>query len=416
MFYGWILLAYVSACYFAIVGGGFYGFTVVMPNMIETQGWSRTVGSVGVSIMMMTFGLNAPLIAILIARIKTHGTMLLGGLIVTLGCIVLYYSNSVLAFYMGSLLLGVGFSTTSIVPGSHLITQWFNRRRSMALGIFMVSGGLGAFVFAPVFAQVIESTGDWRNVWFYVAVIGISVGVTGFFIIRERPSDVGQHIDGIDPNDDVGNGGKPLRPARVHKSVENWSQREAFHTRVFWLILFASCIVMTGNAIVTSQLVLHLTDLGISQVVAASALGVVGALNTVGRFSGGILGDLIEPKLLMLLGMILEFLGIYALISADQEFLVYLFAVLFGLGFGLYLVAFTSVVVNYFGAKNYARIFALMGLCYTLFIASGPILAGYAYDRLGSYDLPFYVILGLGAFATLALLMMKPPVKPPAST
>jgi len=391
LFYGWILLAYVSACYFAIVGGGFYGFTVVMPNMIETQGWSRTVGSVGVSIMMMTFGLNAPLIAILIARIKTHGTMLLGGLIVTLGCIVLYYSNSVLAFYMGSLLLGVGFSTTSIVPGSHLITQWFNRRRSMALGIFMASGGLGAFVFAPVFA-------------------------TGFFIIRERPSDVGQHIDGIDPNDDVGNGGKPLRPARVHKSVENWSQREAFHTRVFWLILFASCIVMTGNAIVTSQLVLHLTDLGISQVVAASALGVVGALNTVGRFSGGILGDLIEPKLLMLLGMILEFLGIYALISADQEFLVYLFAVLFGLGFGLYLVAFTSVVVNYFGAKNYARIFALMGLCYTLFIASGPILAGYAYDRLGSYDLPFYVILGLGAFATLALLMMKPPVKPPAST
>jgi len=108
--------------------------------------------------------------------------------------------------------------------------------------------------------------------------------------------------------------------------------------------------------------------------------------------------------------------GIFVLIRAEQEALVYLFAVLFGLGFGLYLVAFTSLIANYFGAENYAKIYALLGLCYTVLTASGPILAGYAYDKLGSYDLPFYVILAFGFCASIAVLFMKPPVRKPIAT
>ena len=117
----------------------------------------------------------------------------------------------------------------------------------------------------------------------------------------------------------------------------------------------------------------------------------------------------------MFAGMVLEMLGIFVLLRADSEFLIYLFAILFGLGFGLYLVAFTSLIANYFGAENYAKIYALLGLCYTFLTASGPILAGYAYDKLGSYDLPFYIILGFGACASIAILLMKPPLQKSAT-
>ncbi|MBV1914230.1 MAG: MFS transporter [Pseudomonadales bacterium] len=404
-------MAFVSVCYFAVVGGGFYGFSVVMPAMIEAQGWSRTEASLGYSIMMLTFGLNAPVIAILISKIKTQRTLLLGGGTIVLACTLLYFSGSILSFYVGSFVLGVGLSMSSVVPGGHLIAQWFSRRRSLSMGIFMACGGLGAFVFAPLFSGLISSTGDWRTVWICVGAIGAVVGIFGFLIIRERPIVVGQFVDGVDPNAVVASTGAPEKPVKVYKSTTNWTHKEAFKTRAFWLMLFASWIAMTGNTVVTSQVILHLTDLGVSQIVAAGALGIVGLVNTVGRFSGGALGERIDPRLLMFSGLILELLGVFVLINANQDFLVYLFSILFGLGFGLYLVAFTTVIANYFGAENYAKIFALQGLCYTVLTASGPILAGYAYDKLGSYDLPFYMILGLGCCAAIAILTMKPPVR-----
>ena len=412
MFYGWIVLAYVSVCYFAVVGGGFYGFSVVMPAMIEAQGWSRTEASLGFSVMMLTFGLNAPVIAILISKIKTQRTLLLGGSIIVIGCTALYFSGSILSFYFGCFLLGMGLSMSSVVPGGHLIARWFSRRRSLSMGIFMACGGLGAFVFAPLFSKLILVTGDWRIVWVCVGAIGALLGVLGFLIVRERPRVMGQFVDGVDPADALADGSVDLQKiAKVYKSTVNWTHKEAFRTPVFWLMLFASWIAVTGNAVVNSQVVLHLTDIGASQLVAAGALGIVGLVNTVGRFSGGALGDRIDPRYLMFVGMVLEMLGILVLMRADGEFLVYLFAILFGLGFGLYLVAFTSLIANYFGAENYAKIYALLGLCYTFLTASGPILAGYAYDQLGSYDLPFAVIIGFGCCAAVAILVMKPPTR-----
>ena len=411
MFYGWIVLAFVSFCYFAVVGGGFYGFSVVMPEMISEQGWSRTEASLGIAIMMVTFGLNAPIIAILISKIKTQRTLLLGGGMISLGSTALYFTDGIISFYVGSFLLGIGLSMSSVVAGGHLIAQWFNRRRSLAMGIFMACGGLGAFVFAPLFSHLITVTGDWRVVWICVAIIGVTVGILGFLIVRERPVVMGQFIDGIDPNAPTTDSGVEIKPAKVYKSSVSWTQKEAFKTKVFWLMLFASWVAMSGNTVVTSQVVLHLTDLGIAQIAAAGALGVIGIVNTVGRFSGGALGDRFDPRVLMFVGLAFELLGIFVLIRADEQILVYSFSILFGLGFGLYLVAFTSLIANYFGAENYAKIYALLGLCYTVLTSSAPILAGYAYDKLGSYDVPFYVILGLGCCALIAILLMKPPAR-----
>ena len=393
------------------MGGGFYGFSVVMPEMLSEQGWSRTEGSIGVAIMMLTFGLNAPIIAILISKIKTQRTLLLGGGMISLGSTALYFTDGIISFYVGSFLLGIGLSMSSVVAGGHLIAQWFNRRRSLAMGIFMACGGLGAFVFAPLFSHLITVTGDWRVVWVCVAIIGVTVGILGFLIVRERPVVMGQFIDGIDPNAPTTDSGVEIKPAKVYKSSVSWTQKEAFKTKVFWLMLFASWVAMSGNTVVTSQVVLHLTDLGIAQIAAAGALGVIGIVNTVGRFSGGALGDRFDPRVLMFVGLAFELLGIFVLIRADEQILVYSFSILFGLGFGLYLVAFTSLIANYFGAENYAKIYALLGLCYTVLTSSAPILAGYAYDKLGSYDVPFYVILGLGCCALIAILLMKPPAR-----
>ncbi|HQN40768.1 MAG TPA: hypothetical protein PK724_01480, partial [Pseudomonadales bacterium] len=78
MFYGWVLLAVISLCYFLGVGLCMYGLSVVLPLMIEEFGWSRGQASVGFSLLLLVWGVSAPLVSIFIRRFSTRKTYLTG--------------------------------------------------------------------------------------------------------------------------------------------------------------------------------------------------------------------------------------------------------------------------------------------------------------------------------------------------
>jgi MFS family permease len=403
-----------------IIGGGFYGFSVVLPHMIAEFGWSRAEASMGYSIMVALFGLSSPLIAVLIVRIQTRLTIALGGLLVISGSLVTYFASNLYFFYLGAgVLLGTGLAMSSMLPGSHLIAQWFQDRRALAVGLFMASGGLGAFVFAPLFTYLIELTDGWRVVWLSLAVIGLLTSMLSVLFVREKPEDLGLLVDGKLTNGKLANG--KLQSGHNHADnqvsgpvvLKGFTRAEAVRTSTFWMILFVVCVAVSGNLAVASQVVMHLTDLGNTPLMAATALGVVGVFSTLGRLSSGFMGDRIDPRLLMLAGILFEFLGILLLVYASHDLVIYTFSIFYGLGFGMYLVAYTTLVVNYFGNEHFARIYALLGILSTVATSASPILAGLAYDALGSYQVPFFILVALGALACVITFIMQPPGRVP---
>ena len=161
---------------------------------------------------------------------------------------------------------------------------------------------------------------------------------------------------------------------------------------------------------VTSQLVLHVKDLGMTAIIAASALGVQGLFTTSGRFLSGLLGDFtIEPRTLFFSGMMSQFVGMVLLTNAHNTLLLYTSVVFFGLGFGLGLVGSTAMLANYYGPANTPTLLSYRILLSTVFGAVGVVLAGYCGDVFGGYQEIFYVFSGILLLATLLVLFIKIP-------
>ncbi|MBV1869851.1 MAG: MFS transporter [Gammaproteobacteria bacterium] len=408
MFYGWKLLAGLSAIYFLAIGLTFSGVGVVLPPMVEEFGWSRAEVGLGFALIAMIYGLAGPIVARIIGKIGCRMTIFYGGFINAAGAIITCYTTSLWQFYFGAgLLMGVGMSMQTVIPGNQLIANWFHYRRSLALGIFLSIGGAGALSAIPA-SFYIDATGKWQHIWLAMAACTLLASVISFFVVREKPADLNQEVDGgFVPQASDEN----LPPKRsVHRTTDSWQPAQVLRTSSFWLIVIAGSASVMGATIVTSQLVLHLKDIGIDPVLAGSALGIQGAIGAGARLMAGILGDKFDPRRLLVIGLVGQFIGYYFLKIATDPIHVYGFVLTFGLGYGMAAVSSTSLVVNFFGVQSNARLMAVRGIIVTLVAGIGPVTAGYLADSHGNYSLAFSLYMGVSFISILAVSFMPIPV------
>ncbi|HMZ91350.1 MAG TPA: MFS transporter [Pseudomonadales bacterium] len=408
MYYGWRLLIALCAIYFLSIGTVFYGFAATMPDLIQAFGWSRSQVSAGFSIASATLGLCGPLIAWMIRRFGTRMTIFMGGFSILIGALLTYTTQTVPQFYLSCLFLGLGLAMQTIIPGTQLISNWFARRRALAIGLFMAAGGVGSGVLTPLFALLVKQTGDWRIVWLIMTGAGMGSSLLALWVVKEMPADVGQQVDGV--SETSSGSAKPVKQVRVYQTRHPWETKAAFSTVVLWLAILCASMASLGGGLVNTQALLHLQDLGHEKVLAASSIGLVGFLSVAGRVFSGTLGDYIEPKYMLSAGLLISLVGIYLLNIAHEPLLVYLFAILFGLGNGLAVVTSPMIIANYFGSKNYASLFAVRSMIVTIIAALGPVLAGAWFDKFNSYSQVFWFYIGMCLIAGIAALMMRPPI------
>jgi len=166
---------------------------------------------------------------------------------------------------------------------------------------------------------------------------------------------------------------------------------------------------------VTTHQVVHLEDVGIAPVVAAAAVGMMVAMSSGGRILGGVVGQWIQLRYLAAVASVLQASGIALLLFTQSQAMVYPYVVCFGLGYGSLVILFPSLVGAYFGMKNYARIFGMLYATVSLMAAASPTFAGFMFDRMGSYVVPFSTAMGLCVVGAVAGFLARPPKPRPAS-
>jgi len=157
-----------------------------------------------------------------------------------------------------------------------------------------------------------------------------------------------------------------------------------------------------------SSVVLHevdyLTDIGISEVAAAVALGMMVAISIPGRIFFGWLGDRFDKRWVLMTTYALQAIGIFIFANVKTIEQVYIFLVIFGLGYGGAIPVYIAMRGEYFGRKAFATIQGIMQLFLVIPTVIGPIFAGYVYDVTGSYYNAFVLfallyIIGAGVIA-----------------
>lgn len=124
----------------------------------------------------------------------------------------------------------------------------------------------------------------------------------------------------------------------------------------------------------------------------------------------GIIGDRIGNRLVLTLSFGLVTLALFWLLAAKTLLMLYLFAVIFGFGYGGIAVSVSPAVAEQFGLRSLGIILGVIIFSGAMGETIGPVLAGYIFDVTGSYSIAF-LIAAIASLMSLVLILLLKPAK-----
>ena len=199
--YAWIVAGVTFLTLLAAAGGRAAPGVMLLPVGNEFQ-WSRATVSAVVSINIFLYGLIGPFAAALYQSLGLRRTMMLGMAMIGAG-----YGLSTLATHywqfvvLWGFVVGIGSGLAATVLGAAVATRWFSERRGLVMGVLTASTATGQLVFLPWLASVVTTQG-WRGAPLIVAAVSaVSLPII-WWLMRDRPSEVGERAYGEQPGAD----------------------------------------------------------------------------------------------------------------------------------------------------------------------------------------------------------------------
>ena len=325
-------------------------------------------------------------------------------------------------FYLAFFIMSLGQGQAGWLPVMTLLNQWFIRRRSTAMAIAMTGMGLGALILVPAIAWAVDPDQD-RFGWRWTAgVLGIVILVSALVIprlIRNRPQDYNQLPDGEQPDPERGaqrprQRSRPRTP-RPGQAALDFTTAQALRTPAFWYISIghgpASMVIL---AIMLHVGLLLVKDVGLSVQTAAWIITVYIAVSLLFQLIGGYLGDRVPKNVVLFVFTSIQ-AGAVVLLTLSSSLLgYYLFAVLFGIGFGGRTPLTTSIRGEYFGRASYGKILGISMIPMNILLFITSPLTGYLRDSRGSYDEAWIILAILNFMGAVLFLLARKPRLPSA--
>ena len=385
----WITLAAVSAVFFLITATTFSSLGVVLPAMIGELHWSWGGAGSGFSLLGVAAGITATIPASLIRRFGVRTTLVVGSLVMAAAFACLALTHGLLLYFLGCLLMGLGFTLLATVPGTYLLARLF-AKPSFAFGLYFTVGGLGGVAGPVLYLWVAGLTQNWRAYWLVSLAIVLAAGLLSAVLV-DVDSDV-RGSSGSDP--DI--------------TKEEWPVKAALRTPQFAILAAAYSIFLFVGITVNAVSVAHLMGRGIPAAVAGGMMSAEALVNAGARLAGGVIVRWIDAKTLLLLSLAMLIGGLAALSAAHDLPLMLLYALGIGVGYGLTFFASTILLLDYFGRGPNLELFAVINLISTVG-AGGPAFAGFVADRTGSFVPAFTILEVLVAMVLVAVIMMRRP-------
>ncbi|MDY7076534.1 MAG: MFS transporter [Chloroflexota bacterium] len=416
-FYGYVIAASAFSVYL-LLGGCYYGLSVLAPVMADDLGWSATASGAAFSIFAILVGLSSPLAGAFVVRFGPRLSILIGSISMATALALLSTTTAIWQLYAFVILLGVGMALGVTLPLQQLVGNWFVIRRSLFLGLVLTGAGVGGLVITSLTSSLVGALGSWRTVWLVLAGVTLLPGLLALFFIRNRPEELGQKADGATHDQNLQTGAPAQRQAsRVHKTKHQWEVKAAIRTPAFWLVSVSNGIMFFLLQATTAHQVAYLTsEAGMELGIAASALGLIAGSSIIGRLVAGWLGDRMEPRFVIAGLHLLLGLSLLILISGQGLVTLYVYVVLFGIGYGGMIVLAPTTMLNYFGSMNYAAIMGIASPTATVLGAVSPLLVGGIKDGSGSYLPAFVLMMGFTVVGAVCAFLARPPAREAAGT
>ncbi len=375
----------IAALGFLILGfsrGIHSSFGVFYVALLETFGWSRGATAGVFSVNLIVDAIISPVVGHLLDRYGPKKVVGIGCLLLASGLWLSSQVSSLWQFYLFfGLVSALGLSFMGMIPHVVLISEWFSSNRASALGTVYAGTGVGILLLAPLTEWLISKWG-WERALQTLAVtvlVMLTPLVLGFY--RRGP-----YVEKVSGSSE---------------SRNQWTARLALQSLQFWLLFLARIFAASGTTVIVTHQVAHVVDIGYSRFFAATIFGLMGITSTCGRVVFGYIADLFSKQAAYTLNIVTTLIGVGALMAARDPFhtwLLYLYLLFFGIGFGSRAVIFSAISADIFSGKGFGAIFGYSVISVGLGGALGSWLGGVFFDVTGSYLVSF-------ALSTVVLIL-----------
>jgi len=383
---GWMIVVSLFMVMVIINGSGYGAQGVFFTPLLKQFGWTRAKLSLLQSTMGLTMCVAFPLAGLLLDRIEAKVVMLAGALLAGAafaGASTAHSFGTMLAAYIA---FGFGMGASTTLPAAFVVSNWFEERRGVALGVAMAGASFGGTVMTLV-ASTALAWGGWRVGYLAMAApIFVIAGPLIIFLVKGRPqlsADSSRH-------------GEPAHAQSASApELPGFELGEALRSRSFWLIslgFFAFAFSATGTVV---HLIPYLIGQGFKPTRAAVAMSVLLAVGAAGKPVFGWFADRFSIRL----ALFVVFAGLaagYALILrvVDVRTLTIALAVMSPV-WGAALALLPVLLADACGLRRYGSISGILGAFSTLGSAGGPLVAGAVFDSAHSYAPIFelYIVL-----------------------
>jgi sugar phosphate permease len=401
IFYGWRIVAAGGALQFLqslLLNSAFGAYVAVLT---EERGWSKTALSGAAALKSTETALLGPALGWMVDRFGAQWIIRAGIVTFGVGFMLLSRIDTLAGFYGAFVVLALGASLCSNFPVSVAIIQWFEVRRARALSMSQFGYALGG-IFVAAVAWSIETYG-WRATAFGSGVIAIVVGWPLARVIRSRPEDFGETVDGIPP--------APRKPGHAPAPARRaLTTREALRTSAFWYISMGHAFALLVVQAVNVHAITHVKEgLGYSLAQASFFFTLVTLGQFVGVMLGWVLGEKFDKRRVAAACMLMHAGGLLLLTYATGPVVLAISVLVHGTAWGLRGPFMQAMRADYFGRSSIGMIIGMSSLVTVFGNIGGPMIAGLFADWTGNYRAGFTLLAIVAGLGSLFFVFAKPP-------
>ncbi len=401
-FYGWWVVVGAFLTFGLAVGLPYYNIPFFYDYFAKTYGW-RTVditrGFFYATLLTLWVG------PVLIPRFSPRRLILAGtGLTAIAFFLFGNMGPSIWAYWGIWVIYAIGYFLSGPIPHQIIISNWFRKKRGMAMGILYVGVGLMGSLFARLVKPLTESL-DFHKALMIMGACVLLAWPLAIFVLRDRAADKGQYPDGAD------------QPA-PEVSAKPRSFRDLLGRYSFWLLVLGSmCSIGSIGAVnFLMKLVFKenfdpaITDPNQAQTLlnatwefaqAAILLSSIG-----GRLMIGGLSDAFSKKWVMTTSYLLSALTIPLLLAVHPPAHPWVFSILFGFAMGADYMLIPLMAAEQFGVNSLPRAMAIILPANTISQTGFPVLTAFLQEFFGSYTTPMYIVFAVGVLSSVSIALL----------
>ena len=312
------------------------------------------------------------------------------------------FATAVWQLYLLAIVLGIAYTSSTLIPVSMMITNWFEEKRGLAMSIAMAGIGLGGFIFSPVLSYLLTTFG-WRASYRIMAILLLAITIPiSLFVLKKSPSEMGLQAYGATKKAEQMTHEEKESALTVNPLI----RQPVFLMLVFGI--FCNGLLNSGSLGQFPPALEEMHGVGVK----SSIISLYSLVGIFGKLILGWIDDRFGTVKSAIFGCGFMTLAFILLLNGHQLVMIYLMAFCFGLGTPIGTVSPPLITARIYGRKHYAEVYGIISSISQVGLTLGSLIIASIYDKTGSYQNGWKLLIVLTIITMITwILSMRMPRK-----